>query len=159
MPKVQRGDAGSMSFAFRVMDQKWNDDYTERDIYAVNLHLGDVASIVSGLGANLPAWGTVRSTFRADEALLAVRAGTATDEQVSQLAGIVSGAIDMADDAFDSFLAALGIPDPDQAEDDAEIADQAEAGSDTGVPTWGMSSIDLDILAKRAMLARLSLTA
>lgn len=61
MPKVQRGDAASMSFAFRVTHQTWNDDYTERTITGVNLHRGDVAVIVSGLGANPAAWGTVRA--------------------------------------------------------------------------------------------------
>lgn len=61
MPKVARGDATSMSFAFRVTQQTWDEDYTDRQITEVNLHRGDVASIVSGLGANPPAWGTVRS--------------------------------------------------------------------------------------------------
>lgn len=120
MPKVQRGDAASMSFAFRVTQQTWNEDYTDRQITEVNLHRGDVAVIVSGLGANPAAWGTVRSNAGADAALLAVRAGTASSEQINQLASLVCGAIDMADDAFDSFLAALGIPDPDAAEDEAE---------------------------------------
>lgn len=69
MPKVARGDASSMSFAFRVTDQKWNEDYTERDIYGVSLHRGDVASIVSGLGANPPAWGAVRSAGEARDLL------------------------------------------------------------------------------------------
>lgn len=120
MPKVQRGDASSMSFAFRVDGQTWNEDYTERVITSINMHRGDVASIVSGLGANPAAWGAVRSNAGADAALLAVRAGTASSEQINQLASLVCGAIDMADDAFDSFLAALGIPDPDAAEDEAE---------------------------------------
>ena len=61
MPKVKRGDAASMSFAFRVTRQEWDDDYTERHITEVNLHRGDVAVIVSGLGANPAAWGTVRA--------------------------------------------------------------------------------------------------
>jgi len=65
MPKVQRGDASSMSFAFRVTQQVWNEDYTDRTITEVNLHRGDVAVIVSGLGANPAAWGTVRA-LRAD---------------------------------------------------------------------------------------------
>lgn len=62
MPKVMRGDAASMSFAFRVMQQTWNDDYTDRGISEVNLNKGDVASIVTGLGASPAAWGTVRHT-------------------------------------------------------------------------------------------------
>lgn len=61
MPKVARGDAVSMSFAFRVTGQIWNEDYTDRQITEVSLHGGDVAVIVTGLGANPPAWGSVRS--------------------------------------------------------------------------------------------------
>lgn len=67
MPKVQRGDAQSMSFAFRVMRQEWNDDYTDRTITEVSLHRGDVAVIVSGLGANPAAWGTVRAQLDATD--------------------------------------------------------------------------------------------
>lgn len=66
MPKVQRGDAISESFAFRVSRQSWNEDYTERDILEVNLHRGDVAVIVTGLGANPAAWGSVRSDIDVD---------------------------------------------------------------------------------------------
>ena len=122
MPKVQRGDAGSMSFAFRVTRQAWNEDYTDRQILEVNLHRGDVAVIVSGLGANPAAWGTVRSATAADrvQRILATRAITATDQELADLAEMVCSSIDMADDAFDLFLAALGIPDPDAAEDATE---------------------------------------
>lgn len=69
MPKVARGDASSMSFAFRVTRQEWNEDYTDRRILEVNLNRGDVASIVTGLGANPPAWGDVRSLAEAAERL------------------------------------------------------------------------------------------
>ena len=119
MPKVERGDATSMSFAFRVTQQIWNEDYTDRQITEVNLHRGDVAVIVSGLGANPPAWGTVRSDTL-DSAFLALRAGTATTDQITQLASLVCSAMDLADEAFDQFLAALGIPDPDMADDMTE---------------------------------------
>jgi HK97 family phage prohead protease len=71
MPKVQRGDAASMSFAFRVTDQVWNEDYTDRTITGVNLSRGDVAVIVSGLGANPAAWGTVRVDTSAAQATIA----------------------------------------------------------------------------------------
>lgn len=69
MPKVQRGDAASMSFAFRVVRQSWNEDYTQRDILEVNLHRGDVAVIVTGLGANPAAHGALRSELNLDEVL------------------------------------------------------------------------------------------
>jgi HK97 family phage prohead protease len=60
MPKVARGDASSMSFAFRVMRQEWDEDYLNRRIIEVNLSRGDVAAIVTGLGANPAAHGSVR---------------------------------------------------------------------------------------------------
>jgi len=34
---MERGDLDQMSFAFRVTDQKWNDDYTQRSIREVKL--------------------------------------------------------------------------------------------------------------------------
>lgn len=69
MPKVERGDATSMSFAFRVTGQVWNDDYTDRRITELSLHRGDVAVIVSGLGANPAAWGTVRADLDAEQVM------------------------------------------------------------------------------------------
>ena len=49
-PKVARGDLDEMSFAFRVLRQEWNEDYTQRRILEVNLHRGDVS--VVNYGAN-----------------------------------------------------------------------------------------------------------
>ena len=60
-PKTLRGDANSMSFAFRVTKQTWNEDYTEREILEVNLHGGDVSIITTGHGANPAAHGNLRT--------------------------------------------------------------------------------------------------
>ncbi|MFF0139676.1 HK97 family phage prohead protease [Streptomyces sp. NPDC005227] len=49
-PKMDRGDMDEMSFAFRVKDDEWNDDYTERRLLEVSLHKGDVS--VVNFGAN-----------------------------------------------------------------------------------------------------------
>lgn len=88
MPKVARGDALSMSFAFRVTRQEWNDDYTQRFITEVNLNRGDVAVIVSGLGANPAAWGTVRADLDADQVL--AWAATTDDEVRATLAAALA---------------------------------------------------------------------
>jgi HK97 family phage prohead protease len=88
-PKALRGDANAMSFAFRVVKQEWNEDYTDRVILEVNLHRGDVSGLPTGLGANPAAWGTLR----ADELELAFRAardGAATDEQVAALTALLA---------------------------------------------------------------------
>lgn len=54
--KMGRGDLDEMSFAFRVVRQEWNEDYTRRWIKEYDINRGDV-SIVT-FGAN-PATGAV----------------------------------------------------------------------------------------------------
>lgn len=104
MPKVQRGDASSMSFAFRVMQQSWNEDYTDRTITEVNLHRGDVAVIVSGLGANPAAWGTVRAVEEPLESIVdTVRVGNLdipkTDVELIERVAVKADAIRRAEEA------------------------------------------------------------
>jgi len=48
VPKMRRGDVDEMSFAFRVNEQTWNGDYTERNITEINLHRGDVSIVTFG---------------------------------------------------------------------------------------------------------------
>lgn len=132
MPKVERGDAASMSFAFRVTRQEWNEDYTQRRITEVNLDRGDVAVIVTGLGANPAAWGTVRADMSA--------------EQVMAWFG------EMTPDQRSTFIASLDLapttpapeivePDPDAVrawlEQTARIQERARAERDrlAGIPT------------------------
>lgn len=73
LPKMRRRDIDQMSFAFRVTDQTWNADYSERLIRSVTIHRGDV-SIVT-MGANPDTSSTV--VARSDDGLLEVRAGKA----------------------------------------------------------------------------------
>jgi HK97 family phage prohead protease len=113
MPKVARGDAVSMSFAFRVTRQEWNDDYTERFITEVNLHRGDVAVIVSGLGANPAAWGTVRADIDADQILAWL--ATADPEARSAIAATLAPAPEITE------------PDPDEVRAWLEMKARADA--------------------------------
>ncbi len=64
MPKMLRGDLDEMSFAFRVNDQVWANDFTDRTITEVNLSRGDV-SVVS-FGANPATVAALRAAL-ADE--------------------------------------------------------------------------------------------
>src|SRR5204863_585123 len=50
MPKMERKDMDEMSFAFRVKDDEWSDDYAQRRLLEVSLHKGDVS--VVNFGAN-----------------------------------------------------------------------------------------------------------
>lgn len=49
IPKMKRGDIDEMSFAFRVKDQVWDDNYTNRTITEVSLHKGDVSVVNYGM--------------------------------------------------------------------------------------------------------------
>lgn len=65
---MERGDLDQMSIGFRVRDQKWNEDYTERQITEVELF--DVSVVT------YPASPTTSATLRAiDELLAAFPAG------------------------------------------------------------------------------------
>lgn len=84
-PKVLRGDANAMSFAFRVDKQEWNEDYTEREILEVNLAGGDVSIITTGHGANPAAAGAFRA-LDFDQVLRFIGATEIDDEARAEMA-------------------------------------------------------------------------
>lgn len=90
-PKLERGDLDEMSFAFRVVRQRWEDeDGNEADpmtaprrrILEVNQHRGDVAIV--NYGANDATFGSLRTL---DLAMRALRAGDMSfdDEEIARL--------------------------------------------------------------------------
>jgi HK97 family phage prohead protease len=79
LPKMRRGDVDEMSFAFRVVDDVWTPDYSEREITQVNLHRGDVSVVT--FGANPHTMAMVRAAL-ADES---VREQLAADPQVARV--------------------------------------------------------------------------
>jgi phage prohead protease, HK97 family len=60
--KMQRGDMDEMSFAFRVKNDSWSDDDSQRRLTEVSLHKGDVS--VVNFGAN-PATSAQLNSLRA----------------------------------------------------------------------------------------------
>ena len=78
LPKMRRGDVDEMSFAFRVNDQVWSEDYSDRTITEVNLARGDV-SIVS-FGANPATVAALRAAL-ADDDVRAQLLGELGDEE------------------------------------------------------------------------------
>ncbi len=54
-PKMRRGDLNEMSFAFRVKDQVWNNDYSHRLITEVSLQRGDVSIVSYGMNPDTKA--------------------------------------------------------------------------------------------------------
>ena len=78
LPKMRRGDVDEMSFAVRVNDQVWSEDYSDRTITEVNLARGDV-SIVS-FGANPATVAALRAAL-ADDDVRAQLLGELGDEE------------------------------------------------------------------------------
>ena len=90
---IKRGDVDQMSFAFRVMDQEWNEDFDERTITEVSLNRGDVSAV--NYGANPNTVIGARAFPQARDAQLAVLAAKLEQgeqlsaEQMTTLARIV----------------------------------------------------------------------
>ncbi len=82
-PKMRRGDLNEMSFAFRVVEQQWNGDYTDRQITEINMNKGDVS--VVNYGANPATSSALRGLSEVcdlaelDAAITALRAGQEAD--------------------------------------------------------------------------------
>ena len=71
---MRRGDMDEMSFAFRVLGQEWNEDYTHRTITKIDLAVkGSDVSIVT-YPANDATIATIRSEANIDELRNAVAA-------------------------------------------------------------------------------------
>jgi HK97 family phage prohead protease len=157
---VERGDLDEMSFAFRVMRQEWNDDYSERYINEVSLDKGDTSLV--NYGANPHTGGTValrqramtRDRFDVQAVLAAavaeMRAGKTISAQTAaklqeayphldSMGAAADGIKSMVDD-----LIAMNAPDPE-----AESAAPPDVSAALG---WFRS---MDLNADRARLALL----
>jgi HK97 family phage prohead protease len=92
---VQRGDVDQMSFAFRVIRQKWNDNKSERTLTEVSLADGDVSVVT------YPAYPTttVEAREKISEALMALKEGRALDGE-SML--VVQAILDKISESYDN---------------------------------------------------------
>ena len=92
---VERGDVDQMSFAFRVIRQKWNEDRSVRTLTEVSLADGDVSVVT------YPAYPT--TTVEAREALRtaieAIKEGRALDGESMV---VVQAVLDKISDSYDS---------------------------------------------------------
>ena len=120
LPKMRRGDLDEMSFAFRVNDQLWSDDYSDRTITEVNLARGDV-SIVS-FGANPATVAALRAAL-ADED---VRAELLGEERV-----LTTDDVDPEPETDEDIIEAIEVIDADPE----PVADDEERGWKGIVPT------------------------
>lgn len=154
--KMDRGDVDQMSFAFRATRQSWTDDYTERTITEVDLHRGDVSVVNQGANPY------TSSSVRADDALASLRhagplgvleamldlrryAGTtrekrvgmtlsaSTQEVLSQILTLCAVADDAMDQAQPILAELMGVPNPDEPDDEPPPDDEPEDTGDAGI--------------------------
>jgi HK97 family phage prohead protease len=60
---MERGDLDEMSFAFRVTQQEWSPDWTQRDITEVNMNKGDVSIVNYGANPHTSGLTSLRSAL------------------------------------------------------------------------------------------------
>ncbi|MFI6249039.1 HK97 family phage prohead protease [Streptomyces sp. NPDC051016] len=107
VPKMRRKDMDEMSFGFRVKDDEWNEDYTERRLLEVSLHKGDVS--VVNFGANPATSAQLNSASEALELLARLDPDAAMAELRS--AGVDLERLDRARDTVTTLLRKLR-PEP-----------------------------------------------
>lgn len=165
---VDRGDLDEMSFAFRVMRQEWNKDYTRRWINEVSLDKGDVSLV--NYGANPTTGGTVTMRQRLSARrepmdfrrlmvkLYEVRLGAALSADTMGSLQEVLDLIDASDTNVDNALIKLsdlmGVVNPDIAQDaELDRGDTITDDPDAGDEMLSHGLFVPDFRADRARLA------
>jgi phage head maturation protease len=144
-----RGDLNQMSFAFRTIEDSWNQDMTSRSLRQLDLNDGDAsvvtypanpnasASIRSAAGVNIDA---IRSAFRCLETRDATEEGIVS--VLTRALGYFTAVDTIVDNAQEEIAAALAIPNPDDDESMTSEADEAMRAA----------LADLDLRMKRLRL-------
>lgn len=141
VPKMERGDLDSMSFAFGVVDQEWSPDYSQRSLKEVSLAGGDV-SIVT-YPANPAAGIALRMRRIAEEdpeklrgiyaSIMEGRVGKTLSADTSTRLTALLESLVTADDQIDGALVdlsdLLGVPNPDTDKQDEMMDDSAQQNS------------------------------
>jgi HK97 family phage prohead protease len=91
---VQRGDVDQMSFAFRVIRQKWNEDRTSRILTEISLADGDVSAVT------FPAYPTtsIEAREKLMRAIQSIKEGRALDGESLM---VVQAVLDKVTEAYD----------------------------------------------------------
>lgn len=155
---VDRGDLDEMSFAFRVLRQEWNNDYTRRWINEVSLDKGDVSLV--NYGANPTTGGTVsmrqrlgirrepldlrRVVFRIVELREGKTISSDTMDSLQEVLDLIDSSDTNVDNALIKLSALMGVTNPDIAQDaaldrDAPDDDLGDNGEDDDEDAPGLT--------------------
>jgi len=137
---VQRGDVDQMSFAFRVIRQKWNQDRTERTLTEVSLADGDVSVVT------YPAYPTtsVEAREHLRKVIEAVKEGREiTGESMLVLQTIFDDLSEGHEYVMKAVTMMAALMDANEAEveDEIETEVEVEAGSPDIVEDPGLTQV------------------
>lgn len=110
LPKLKRGDMDRMSFAFRVVKQKWSEDYTQRSLDELSLATGDVSLVTFPANPNTSISIRARQVLDADpnelraayQAIHEERAGKTISAATQRQLEAVLESLDTIDEATDT---------------------------------------------------------
>lgn len=160
VPKMRRGDLNQMSFSFRVASggDAWSSDMATRTLRNLDLNDGDVSVVT--YPANPSTLATVRSggghaleAVASAVRILEERAASPDDvrEVLERALGYFAAVDSIVDDAQAVIADALGVENPDDAQDAADEADATQTTDDA----TRASAIRADLEARRRELLRL----
>jgi HK97 family phage prohead protease len=157
--KMQNGSLdGQLSFAFRAIDQDWNDDFTERTLKQVEIAQGDVSVVVQG--ANPATSSSMRSLNSAIDEYVAKeqRAGRVLSSQnvdtLKEVLSLTANADENLDKIQPMLSRLLGVANPDKP-DEGDANAKTEPDGSTAAPivsaaTDGRSALEGQDFTKRA---------
>lgn len=130
---VKRGDVDQMSFAFRVIRQKWNDDRSRRVLTEVSLADGDVSVVT------YPAYPTttVEAREHIKQAMKALKEGRQIDDATMM---VLQTVFDDMSEGHEYIMKALGVFETlmnDRAYDEDEMDDDENEDSSRAVDVVG----------------------
>lgn len=118
---IEDGDLTEMSFAFRVVQERWDDTYENRELIELNLDRGDVSVVNFGANPGTSILATQRALASIAPATLdrmqtELRSGQMTDatlQTLSQVLRCIADADVCLDQAQPMLADVLGVPNPD----------------------------------------------
>lgn len=130
---VKRGDVDQMSFAFRVIRQKWNDDRSRRVLTEVSLADGDVSVVT------YPAYPTttVEAREHIKQAMKALKEGRQIDDATMM---VLQTVFDDMSEGHEYIMKALGVFETlmnDRVYDEDEVDDDENEDSSRAVDVVG----------------------
>jgi HK97 family phage prohead protease len=131
VPKMRRGDLNQMSFGFRTIEDAWSDNMSKRTMRSLVFNDGDVSVVTYPANPNASA--AIRSAGTAVDAVTSAlrhleQRAASTDDVVAVLQralGYFSSVDTIVDSAQAELAAALGVPNPDDAQDAVMDGDRA----------------------------------